>query len=203
MFSGIIKEVGVITQYQKQGESSGVLLRVRAALFSGPSGLNIGSSVAVSGVCLTATNLEDGVACFDVGSETLRCTTLGEQNVGSRVNLETSLRVGDPLDGHLVLGHVDGISKILRRTEEGNTARFEISIPESIRMYLVPKGSVAIDGVSLTIGEVTDTYFTVYIIPQTIQATTFCSLNVGEAVNVEADCIARYVAGAVKKCLRR
>ena len=199
MFSGIIRHFGeVISVVRNEG---GAQLGVQSDLFL--SDCSIGDSISISGTCLTVTRIEKldssassyPVAWFDLASETLRVTTLAQTNKGDTVNLERSLRLGDSLDGHLVQGHVDGTAQLCARAEEnGNTLKYEFSIPANLGKFFVPKGAVTIDGVSLTVGEVTDKTFTVYIIPQTVRWTTLGQSQVGDFVNIEVDCIAKYLS---------
>lgn len=191
MFSGIISEIGIVASLVLDGEQ--VELGIKAAMFSGPELPTIGASIAVSGVCLTVTRLESGVAYFALASETLRRSALGTMQTNSKVNLERSLRLGDRLDGHLVLGHVDATAEILDRTQEANTVCFQVTSPHEIAALIATKGSITIDGVSLTVGEVTNDAFFVYVIPHTLKETTMHEYQPGRKVNVEADCIARYV----------
>lgn len=187
MFSGIVKDrgevVGAVTS----------TLRIRAPLFAEVRA-QIGDSVSVSGVCLTIREQLGSEAVFDLASETRRRTILGGLNSGSRVNLEPSLRLGEALHGHFVLGHVDEVGEVLAMVSEGeNTQRLTITLPRAVSRYVVPKGSIAVDGVSLTVGEVDDRSFSVYLIPHTVAVTTLSELRVGQQVNLEADCIARYL----------
>lgn len=193
MFSGIIKEIGKIVSLELSGEDA--VLGVCAPMFSSapPEQPVAGDSVAICGVCLTVTRIQDGAAYFDLASETRRCTTLGRLAIDSQVNLERSLRFGERLDGHLVQGHVDAVAELLRVSQEENTYRFEFSLPSNVSEYAVPKGSIAIDGVSLTVGEVSGESFSVYIIPFTISETIFSEYAPGSKVNIESDCVARYL----------
>lgn len=203
MFSGIVQGTGSVVELVKDGESG--RLCVRSSLFADVAGvdaaaarrpLQLGESIAISGVCLTAVSWKsdsrEGDVLFDLSSETIRRTVLGELRNGSTVNVERSLRFGDPVDGHLMQGHVDSVGSVLARTQEGNTTRFEISIPAELSALIAVKGSVAVDGVSLTVGERTDTSFSVYLIPHSLAVTTFGSLQAGSKVNLEADLFARY-----------
>jgi riboflavin synthase len=190
MFSGIIQSVGSITRI----ESRGVDLRlvVAAATFE-TEGIVPGDSIAVSGVCLTAVEIDTTQLAFDVSRETLSCTTLGDLKPGAGVNLEKALRLSDRLDGHLVSGHVDGVGQVIAIVEDGRSQRWTFETPPALAKYIASKGSVCIDGVSLTVNEVADARFGVNLIPHTIAATTFKDQQVGSAVNLEVDLIARYV----------
>ncbi|MCB0322150.1 MAG: riboflavin synthase [Bdellovibrionales bacterium] len=184
MFSGMVRAIGIVEQADQ------AVLAVRAPLLAD---VVIGASICVSGVCLSVVTLEGDCAYFDLGSETRRCTTLGSLKVGARVHLEPSVRFSDTIDGHLVQGHVDATARVLSCADEGNTVRFECSLPEPVRRYVVPKGAIAIDGVSLTVGEVEADRFAVYIIPHTLEQTLFSEYREGSEVNIEADMIARYL----------
>lgn len=189
MFTGIVERTGVLVS--SRALPGGRALRIDAGPLAGDC--VPGASIAVSGVCLTVTHVEGSVLTFDVITESLRRTTLGDRNVGDRVNLERSLRAGDRLDGHFVQGHVDGRATVsnVRRTP----AEYVISLrpEETVRPYLIPKGSVALDGVSLTIAEVLADHFTVALIPTTLERTTLAGLETGHRVNVESDIIARTI----------
>lgn len=193
MFSGIIREMGTVVHLETGDEKA--VLGIKAPMFAADSAdpFGLGDSVAISGVCLTVVKLADGSAWFDLASETRRKTTLGLLEPGSIVNLERSLRFGERLDGHLVQGHVEAVGEVLSREDEGNTFRFLFSLPPAVAPYVAPKGSICIDGVSLTVGEVSSESFAVYIIPHTMKMTTFDKYRQGTKVNLESDCIARYL----------
>ena len=193
MFSGIIREIGKVKSLTLQGDTA--RLGVVSQIFSqsAEDRAKVGDSIAISGVCLTITGIIEQEAFFDLASETRRVTTLGGLTPSSEVNLERSLRFGERLDGHLVQGHVDAIAELRAIEDQGNTIRFEFSVPSSAAVYLAAKGSVAIDGVSLTVGAVEGKLFSVYIIPYTLQETTFKHYRVGTRVNIETDCVARYL----------
>lgn len=198
MFAGMVESVGEVTRITES--SSGMRLGIFAHLFAAAadSPSRIGDSICVSGVCLTITELEKGVAFFDIASETRRVTTLGAVTVGVRLNLERSLRVGDRIHGHFVTGHVDAVTAIAGiRDEGGNTVRFELTLPAGQRKFVAPKGAITVNGTSLTVGEVTKNSFSVYVIPHTLEVSTFGTLRVGDQVNLEIDVLARYVARAL------
>ena len=199
MFTGLVQAVGtVVTLETLEG---GARLEVKSTLLNSAR-VNIGDSVCISGVCLTVVEKTAEGARFDLASETRRCTSLSRLKPGSNVNLETSLRVGDQLGGHFVFGHVDATGQVRQVTQEGETWVFRFDYPESLRGgYLVKKGSVAIDGVSLTVGDVDADSFAVYIIPHTFNHTTFQQLRQGDIVNLEIDMLARYVKGATENYL--
>lgn len=194
MFSGIIQSIGVISS--SPGELERGTLKVCASFFL-QKDIAIGDSVAVSGVCLTLREVLGDNGVFDLSSETKNKTTFGKKSARSPVNLERSLRVGQGVDGHFVLGHVDAVFTVLsdQKVDE-NTWRTEFSSHESA--LIAEKGSIAIDGVSLTTCEVSDRSFCVYVVPFTREHTTLGSLSVGDVVNIEYDCLARYVQAALR-----
>ena len=177
MFTGIVREVGTVASFD------GSRLVVETATEAG-----IGDSVAIAGVCLTVTGRENGGLAFDVVGETLSRTTLGGLVQGAKVNVEPSLRAGDPLGGHIVQGHVDGVGSL---RERGDLTWFDA--PPEITRYCVDKGSIAVDGTSLTVAAVDDAGFAVALIPHTLDATTLGSLERGDRVNLEVDVLAKYV----------
>lgn len=195
MFTGIIRHLGSVTA--RLPSAAGVRLTVDV----GPlvDSLPHGASVAVNGVCLTVTGRDRRQVTFDVIGETLRRTTLGDIKIGDPVNLELSLRVGDAIDGHFVQGHVDGTARLLRRDTAGGECIIWFEPQASIQPCLVPKGSVAIDGVSLTISGVESDRFSVALIPTTLQWTTLGRLRVRELVNVETDILARTVVHHMRR----
>ncbi len=196
MFSGIIEATGVVRQVA--GRASARRLTVAVGVVG--RGARVGESIAVNGVCLTVASSRAGVLAFDVVAETLRCTTLGEVATGDRVNLERSLKVGDRVSGHFVVGHVDGVGTIAQRRSARGDVRLTIRLPEQVDpRAVVPKGSIAVDGVSLTVGEVSATECTVYLIPETLKRTVLGSRKVGERVNLEIDLISRYVCSWLSK----
>lgn len=188
MFTGIVREVGEVEALERSG--AGARLRIHASL---ASELAPGDSVSVSGVCLTvAERNEDGFAA-DVMNQTLSVTTLGDCVVGDRVNLEPALKAGEPLGGHLVQGHIDCRGDVERMADDGFARRLEIAIPDDFRRYLVERGSIAIDGVSLTVASLTRDGFEVSLIPETLERTTLGGSTPDSPwVNVEVDQIARY-----------
>lgn len=194
MFTGIIQSVGRVAAIEPRGGD--VRLVIDAADLGSrvaPARLASGESVAISGVCLTVLDPRDGHLSFDVSRETLDRTTLGALAAGSRVNLEAALCVGDPLGGHLVSGHVDGIGTVVSTHPEARSLRVVFETPPQLARYVATKGSIAIDGVSLTVNEVDGARFGVNLIPHTVSQTTFDELAPGRRVNLEADTIARYV----------
>lgn len=191
MFTGIVRDRGRIRS--RQDRKGDVELSVQPDSLS-LEGTRVGDSVSVSGVCLTVTRLEDRSFCVDVSRETLSLTTLGALAPGSAVNLEPALRVGDALGGHLVSGHIDGVARLLARRADGRSGRFEFELPQALARFVAVKGSICIDGVSLTVNEVRGGAFGVNVIPHTLGITTFGALQPGAAVNLEVDLLARYVA---------
>lgn len=190
MFTGIVQDVGRVSGRELRG---GDLRLVIAFDRLDPAGIRVGDSICVQGCCLTAVEVRERSFAADLSRETLSLTTLGELTVGSPVNLEPSLRAGDPLGGHLVSGHVDGIGEIGAISGDARSMRIEISVPAALSRYIARKGSVAIDGVSLTVNEVEGVRFGINLIPHTQAVTTLGALRVGGRVNVEVDQIARYV----------
>jgi riboflavin synthase len=191
VFSGIVQDVGRVAASERRG---GDLRLVIAPQRLDLSATRVGDSLCVQGCCLTVAELAGRTFAADVSRETLAVTTLGDLVVGSSVNLEPALRVGDALGGHLVSGHVDGVARIAGARPEARSLRLTIDAPPQLGSFLAPKGSVAVDGVSLTINEVQGASFGVNIIPHTQTGTTLGSLTVGARVNLEVDLIARYVA---------
>lgn len=190
MFTGIVQDVGRVVSREPRG---GDVRMVIALDRLDASGIHIGDSICVQGCCLTAVELRDRAFAADVSRETLSLTTLGDLTPGSPVNLEPSLRAGDPLGGHLVSGHVDGVGEVTAIGGDARSTRIEIAVPPALARYIARKGSVAIDGVSLTINEVRAATFGMNIIPHTQAVTTLGALRSGTRVNVEVDQIARYV----------
>lgn len=195
MFSGIIERVGEVTALAPS--AGGARLTIRGA----PRGLATGESIAVSGACMTVTRSRGNTFTVDVSAESLRRTTLGAARPGTRVNLERSLRLADRLSGHLVFGHVDGVGSLRSITPEGGGALFRFTVPTSLGRYLVEKGSIAVDGISLTVFACTPRSFTVAVIPHTLAVTTLRERRPGDRVNLESDMLARYVEQAVARRL--
>jgi riboflavin synthase len=189
MFTGLIECEGVITRVDRI--SGGVRLEVYAPEFG--RDMAIGDSIALDGACLTVTKFIRGAFLADVSEETLARTTLGGSKQGSHVNLERAMRLSDRFGGHFVSGHVDGVGSIEMRQPAGNSALYRFRAPESVLGYLVPKGSVAVDGISLTIAEVLPEGFSAAVIPHTEQVTTLKDKPIGAPVNIEADMLAKYV----------
>jgi riboflavin synthase len=189
MFTGIITDVGRVRALEHRGD-----LRARIATGYDTKGIEIGASIACNGVCLTVTATGEDWFDVDISAETLSKSTLGGWTEGAAVNLERALRVGDELGGHIVSGHVDGVAEIISTRDEGDSTRYRFRAPESLARFIAPKGSVALDGTSLTVNEVEGCEFGVNIIPHTKEVTTWGGLKRGDRVNLEVDTMARYVA---------
>lgn len=191
MFTGIVLDVGhVLTREIRGGDLRLVIECARLDLAS----TRVGDSICVQGCCLTATAVQGRTFAADISRETLALTTLGELGAGDAVNLEPALRAGDALGGHLVSGHVDGVAQVRAVSDDARSRRVSIGVPPALARYLAPKGSVAVDGVSLTINTVEGASFGVNIIPHTQEVTTLGGLIVGARVNLEVDQLARYLA---------
>jgi riboflavin synthase len=191
MFTGIVTDIGEITALTPGGQAGDRRFTIRTKHDMGP--VPMGASIACSGCCLTV--IEKGADWFAVetSQESLDKTHLGDWQVGRRINLELSLKLGDELGGHLVYGHVDGVGKVVSMTPEGGSVRFVFETPGDLARYMAPKGSVAVDGISLTVNEVSDRTFGVNIISHTQAVTTLGQTKVGQRVNLEVDMLARYV----------
>ena len=189
MFTGIVEEMGAITSLEKT--LAGTRLTILASVVMGD--LKIGDSVSVNGVCLTAVLIGERDFSVEVSPETLSVTTLGLLTAGTPVNLERAMKLNERIGGHLVAGHVDGVGTIRSRHQDGNAIFFTIEAPPEILRYCVPKGSITVDGISLTINEVTERGFGVAIIPHTAKVTTLGLKQVNDSVNLESDLIGKYV----------
>ena len=189
MFTGIITDIGMVRAIAKTGDT-----RFEITTSYDLGGVDIGASIACNGCCLTVVAKGPDWFAVQASGETLSKTTLGQWNKGTRINLERALKLGDELGGHIVSGHVDGIGQIIAITPEGESRRFRIRAPLALARFIAPKGSVAIDGTSLTVNEVDGADFGVNIIPHTQAVTTWGDMKVGQAVNIEIDMLARYVA---------
>ena len=190
MFTGIIESIGTIARIERRGGD------VRLHVDAGSLGLDdvkLGDSISVSGVCLTAVEIDGAVFTVDVSTETLARTTLGALRDGDPVNLEKAMRLSDRLGGHLVAGHIDGVGRVVSIESDARSQRWLFELPAALARYLAPKGSICIDGVSLTVNEVDGARFGVNLIPHTIDVTTLGERKVGDAVNIEVDLVARYV----------
>lgn len=189
MFTGLVAELGTVQRLARQGNSYHLTVGAKKVL----ENLKIGDSVAVNGACLTVVRMDDSGFTADVMPETVRLTNIGSLQPGSKVNLERTLRLCDGLDGHIVSGHVEGLGTISEQRPEGIAVVVTISTPPELLKYIIKKGSIAIDGISLTVTEVTDTSFSVSLIPHTAKETTLGLKKVGDSVNLETDILGKYV----------
>jgi riboflavin synthase len=195
MFTGIVSGLGDVIDTEEKAEG---LRQIRIGCDYDPNSIAIGASIACSGICLTV--VQHGVTgnrasfAVDAAAETLRLTTAGHWRRGTRINLERSLRLGDELGGHMVSGHVDGIAELVARDDFLDTASFALRVPAALSRFIAPKGSVALDGVALTVTKVEGDVFSVLIIPHTLKVTTFGALEPGARLNLEVDQMARYAA---------
>lgn len=189
MFTGIVREQGVVES--ASGGPGGLRLHLRAP--GTAAGVATGDSVALDGVCLTVTSATDGVLAFDVVPETLSRTTLGGLRAGDRVNVEPAVRAGEPLGGHIVQGHVDGVGSVRAVEPEGDGVRMEVDLPPGLARYCVEKGSITIQGVSLTVAALTPAGLCVALVPHTLEATNLGVATPGSQVNLEVDVIAKHV----------
>jgi riboflavin synthase len=194
VFTGLIAELGRVERIERSPD--GARLRIEAGA---AAELGEGDSVAVNGVCLTATDVDGGAFSAEAMNETLARTSLGALDTGARVNLELPLRAGDRLGGHVVQGHVDGVGTIAASGDDGFARRVRIDAPDEVLRYVVEKGSIAVDGVSLTVAELDERSFTVSLIPETLERTNLGSAAPGQAVNLEVDVLAKYVEKAVNR----
>lgn len=189
VFTGLIEEMGRVAKLTVMGPAARLSIAADRVL----EGTRIGDSIAVNGCCLTVVALHGDELEFDVGSETLSRTSLGTLGPGSRVNLERALRVGDRLGGHYVTGHIDGLGEVIAIREEGEWRHLQFAAPPSLLRQMAPKGSIAVDGVSLTLVEANDRLFSVMLVPHTLAVTTLGEFQVGRIVNLETDVLAKYV----------
>jgi riboflavin synthase len=211
MFTGIVTDVGEVVAVEPRAEG---LARLKIACRYDPDGIDIGASIACSGVCMTAVargrtpsppspasgrGKGRGWFAVDAAAETLRVTTVGGWQPGRHINLERSLKVGDELGGHIVAGHADGIATLVAREDLADMAKLTVRAPAELARFIAPKGSVALDGVSLTVNEVSGDTFSVLIIPHTLAVTTLGALRVGEGLNLEVDLMARYAARLMER----
>ncbi len=195
MFTGIVQEIGTLTQVELLAGAGGAR-DVRMEISHGKidaARLHLGDSICVDGVCLTVAAYRPGVFAADVSAETLDVTTLAGKKAGARVNLEPALRAGDSLGGHWVSGHVDGIAEVLSTAEDARSLRVELAAPAPLARYIARKGSVTLDGVSLTVNAVDGAKFSINLIPHTLEVTTLGGLARGARLNLEIDLLARYV----------
>jgi len=189
MFTGIVTDIGTIIELEQQGD-----LRARIKTGYDTEGIDIGASIASDGVCLTVIALGDDWYDVQISAETVSKTNLDGWQVGKRVNLERALKVGDELGGHIVSGHVDGVAEVIAVTDEGDSTRVTLRAPRDLARFIAPKGSVALNGTSLTVNDVDGCDFGINFIPHTKEVTTWGDVKVGDRVNLEIDTLARYVA---------
>jgi riboflavin synthase len=200
MFTGIVTEIGELVAIEPRAED---LVRLTIGCSYAPDSIGIGASISCSGVCLTVVARgKDGDRpwfAVEAGAETLRLTTLGEWRIGQRVNLERALKLGDELGGHLVSGHVDGVAVLVGREDRSEMAALSFRLPHKLARFVAEKGSIAVDGVSLTVNQVAGDTFSVLIIPHTLRATTLAALAINGEVNCEVDVMARYAARLLER----
>ena len=192
MFTGIITDVGVVIETEQRGD-----LRARIQTAYDTTGIDIGASIACDGVCLTAVALGPDWFDVDISAETLSKTNISGTDgwpIGKRLNLERALKVGDELGGHIVSGHVDGVAELVAMREEGDSTRLEIKAPDALARFIAPKGSVALNGTSLTVNDVEKQTFGINLVPHTKTVTTWGDMKIGDSINLEIDTLARYVA---------
>ena len=197
MFTGIVQGRGEIVSIESGNEITTLRIRVPST-----EGLAIGASISIDGACLTATEFAEGIVSFDVIPETFEKTTLGELEVGGLVNVERSLRYGDEVGGHLLSGHIIGRGIISKADAVGDGAQYTILSPPDVRKYIVSKGYVGIDGISLTIGDVHDDGFDLHLIPETLRLTTLGEKQIGEAVNLEIDSTTMMIVETVERMIK-
>ena len=192
MFNGIVEEIGIVDALERRKNLSVLKVRARKVM----SGTKLGDSIAVEGVCLTVTDKNKDVLAFDMMRETVNKTSLGRLHCGDKVNLERALKAGSRVNGHFVTGHIDDVGRVEQKISAANYEELSIRLPKGLDKYIVPKGSVALDGVSLTVGKVGKGCFSVYLIPFTKQVTTLGTKKKGDPVNIETDILAKYLLSA-------
>ena len=199
MFTGLVQELGRVTSIDHGASSAVITVQAPVSV----QNISVGDSIAVNGVCLTAIKVLDSAFAADVMVQTLRMTNLGELTLGSPVNIELSARLDSLMGGHIVQGHVDGVGKVVERAPGEKWEKFVVSIPEHLSPFIVNQGSIAFDGVSLTVGEIDDANLrvTVWLIPETLAKTNLAQKQVGDTVNVEVDVLAKYVQRLINKAV--
>ena len=197
MFTGIVQGKGEIVSIESGNEITTLQIRVPST-----EELQIGASISIDGVCLTATAFTDEIVSFDVIPETLEKTTLGQLEKGHHVNVERSLRYGDEVGGHLLSGHIIGRGLVSKSEQVGDGAQYSIIAPPDVRKYIVSKGYVGIDGISLTIGDVSEDHFDLHLIPETLRLTTIGEKQVGDAVNLEIDSTTMMIVETVERMMK-
>lgn len=195
MFTGLIIELGEVVSLEKKAESARLSIRGKEII----KDASLGDSIAINGICLTVISTDKNTLSFDVSYETLKSTNLGNLKRGDRINLEPSLKPSSKMGGHFVTGHAEGIGIIRAKTPVGNAIKIEIEAPENILMYLIDKGSIAVDGISLTVVDVLKDAFSIVIIPHTARLTTIGFKRVGDTVNLEPDILGKYVINFLQK----
>ncbi len=195
MFTGLIIEMGEVVSIRRRGGAAILSLKSKEVAYNS----KIGDSISVNGVCLTVMDKVGDEISFDLSEETLKSTNLGDLKIGERVNLEPSLTPESKIGGHFVTGHVDAVGRIRKKTKMGNMLKFEIEVPKNLKDFLVKKGSIAVDGISLTVVDILTDSFTVVIIPHTAKVTTLGFKDIGDQVNIEADILGKYVVKFLKR----
>lgn len=194
MFTGLVQTTGTIFRAEDVGSGRRILIKS----YKLPQAVSVGDSIAVNGCCLTVVEIADEMLTFEAGPETLSCTTCSGWNADDRVNLECSLCVGDPLGGHFVTGHVDGVGELHLREDDQEWSICSFRVPNALTTQMISKGSIAVDGVSLTLVEVQSEHFTVQLIPHTLTHTNLGDLSPGGKVNIETDILAKYVQKSIR-----
>jgi riboflavin synthase len=195
MFTGIIEDLGTVKRLDKTAEGASLVVESRACA----SEAKIGDSVSVNGSCLTVIDAKNDIMRFDISSETLKKSNLGELKAGERVNIESSLKAGSRLGGHFVTGHIDTTGRIISKEPEGGFVKIEIELPKPFMPYLAEKGSVAVDGISLTVNSLKEASFTMMLIPHTLSMTTLGQKKRASTVNIETDILAKYVQKLINR----
>jgi riboflavin synthase len=195
MFTGIIEELGVVTSLIRGSQAGKLTISVSRDF----ANIKVGESVAINGVCLTVTGIRRNFIEFDISSETLKKSSLSELKIGDKVNLEKALLVSGRLGGHMVTGHVDGVGEIRNKIDLGKGFELHVSIPSELLRYLVPKGSIALDGVSLTIADLRNALLVASVVPHTVRSTNLGAKNIGDRVNIEVDVLSKYIERHLKK----
>ncbi len=196
MFTGIIEATGHISAIETKGEDSRFVFNTEKMELSD---MKLGDSISVNGVCLSIIEKENNSFSADLSKETLTLTSFSDLKIGSRINLEKAMMLSDRINGHMVSGHVDGIGKIINKADEGRSIKYTIEVPAGLNRFISKKGSVSVDGVSLTVNEVNNNTFDVNIIPHTLSETIFLGYDTNTKVNIEVDQIARYLDQLIKK----
>ncbi|MBU1996547.1 MAG: riboflavin synthase [Candidatus Omnitrophica bacterium] len=194
MFSGIVEETGIVEKIVKKENLSTLYIRGKKVV----RGTKVGDSISVSGVCLTVTGVNNGLLCFDIMKETIIKTSLGKLCTKSKVNLERALKMNSRISGHFVSGHVDNMETVKDVITGPNYTEIQVTVSKELSKYIVPKGSVTLDGVSLTVGDVRKKFFSVYLIPFTLEVTTLGINKKGDKINIETDILAKYVLAGSK-----